>query len=985
MGRRRATATILAAASIVLTACSPSNGVSSDQARRSDERAPASSTPTESEPRPSTPAGTTQVPDATGLPSLTMTDPDTIEGVLDNGLRYLVRANDNPGAKVEMRLVVDVGSGLEDESQVGGAHFLEHMLFNGTEQFPKNELIDVLRSFGAAFGADINASTSYDETVYQLTMPDDHDVVDTGIDVLRQWLSFATIDPDDVDAERGIVLDEWRSRQQTADGRVFDEVADFFLAGTAYDGHSPIGGRDAIETITADDLRRFYDDWYRPDNAAVIVVGDIDPARIVDEITSRFEDATSRGATPDRDDPAVDRGVDPSTDTQVRIVGDPDLAEGFAFVTLPTPFETTGSVEADAQVDILQELAFDIIATRLDNDALRDDAPYERAMVDSSAFVRDLLAPEISVTVDGDGVEGSVQAILDEYARVDRFGFTQAELDRAIGSRRSSATQSFDGRFSRQDSSFADEYVRHVLEDEWYVTAEREFEFVTDVLDRATVGSVAHVFTEQYAQAGAHVFVALPDDEVDEAPTADELTSTVDSTADRELTQREPDTAIGDELMERPEPVAEIDSYRLIENASVDALDPVVLEFDNGVRVALNTTKIVESTVFIEARSPGGLVVVADDDVADAQALQAVVADSGVADFDRVSLERFLDDKEVSVVPFVDRFTDGMSGTSSTVDLETMFQLTNRLMVAPRADQSAVDRYVDDQLPFAEDPSIDSNYAEFDALASARYDDPRFLLPTPETLATVDTDGIERVAADRFGDAGDWTFSLSGDFDLDEAIELSRSYFGTLPGTDRVEDPALVTSDPPSDVVVVDAVAGQGETANVSFLFSSSATSTRTDDITASIVSEIVSNRLTDVIREELGDSYSPFAQVQLGPGRAPETEVYISVSTSPELVDDVSTAVLGQLDSLRADGPSERELSNAVATVREQLDFINNGQINDEVLSALVDPEGNPTFADFVDQPLLVDQIAPESIEDATETWIPQDRYIEVRVRPRP
>ncbi len=183
--------------------------------------------------------------DSAGLPTLTTPDPDTVTGTLDNGLRYLIRDNDNPGGKAELRLAVDAGSVLEDERQLGGAHFLEHMLFNGTERFPKNELVDVLRSFGAGFGADINASTTYDETVYQLTVPNDDDIVETGLDILEEWLSFATIDPDDVEDERGIVLDEWRSRSQTSDGRVFDEFAAFHLAGSDYDGRSPIGGREA--------------------------------------------------------------------------------------------------------------------------------------------------------------------------------------------------------------------------------------------------------------------------------------------------------------------------------------------------------------------------------------------------------------------------------------------------------------------------------------------------------------------------------------------------------------------------------------------------------------------------------------------------------------------------------------------------------------------------------------------------------------------
>ncbi len=970
-GGRRIAGLLLVAA-VSATACAPGSGVTTDSAVRIDGADPMVST---APPVTSATSG--------GLPTLTAPDPDTVTGTLDNGLRYLIRDNDNPGGKAELRLAVDAGSVLEDERQLGGAHFLEHMLFNGTERFPKNELVDVLRGFGAGFGADINASTTYDETVYQLTVPNDDDIVETGLDILEDWLSFATIDPDDVEAERGIVLDEWRSRSQTSDGRVSDAFAAFHLAGSDYDGRSPIGGREAIDTIAARDLRRFYDDWYRPDNASVIVVGEIDPDQVEEWIVDRFADATARGSDPAR----ADLTVEPAVATRVEIVGDRELAEGFVRIALPLPARpvVAESVEADEQRSILDRLAFEIIATRLDNEALRGAAPYERAGASSASFVRGLDAPQITVDVGGDGVSGSIEAIVDEFERVERFGFTQPELDRAVASSRSSAERNYDGRGSRQDASYADEYVRHVLEDEWYVTAEQELAFVSAVLDAATTESVAEVFVERYVDAGAHAFVAVPDFELGAVGTAEELTAVIDGVGDRDLEPPTVEAAIGDALMDRPEPVEEVSKEPLADNPFTDALDPIVLEFQNGVRVSLNTTaRIVEREVFFEARSPGGLGAVSDSDVPDAAALGAVIGDSGAGDFDRVALDAFLDDKSVSLSPSVDPFTDAMSGNAATDDLEILFQLVHLLMTRPHADTSAVDRYIDDQLPFAEDPSIDAGYAGLDALLDARYDEPRFLLPTPETLATVDAEGIERVAAERFGNARDWSFSLSGDFDVDDAIELARAYLGTLP-SDASADPLSFDEPPPPDgAVTVEAIAGQGDAANVSFLFTSKASSARRDDIVARVVREVIGNRLTDFIREELGDSYSPFASVDLGGGATPTAETYISVSTAPELIGEVSAAVLEQLASLRSDGPSAQEFANATATVGEQLNFISNAQINDEVLDVLVDPAGNASFDDFTNQPRLLSSITSDDVRDAVESWISPTDYIEVRVVPR-
>lgn len=969
----------MTAAALLAAACSSDPGVRVEQSMEMNDGS--SSAAEGTVPAPVGPPGTIEEPDPTGLPELGDGDPDTATGTLDNGLRYLVRSNDNPGGKVELRLVIDAGSGLEEDDQVGGAHFLEHMLFNGTERFPKNELVDVLRSFGAAFGADINASTSYDETIYTLNVPDTPDAVATALDILEDWLSVATLDPVEVDAERGIVLDEWRARVQTSNGRIFDSFANFLLAGSAYDGHLPIGGREEIESITPDALRRFYDDWYRPDNAAVIVVGDIDTAQIEGEIETRFSAIESRGSNPER----VDLPVTPADAARVEIIDDPDLAEGFISLSLPMSVEAS-TLEADAQRSVLDRLALDIVATRLDNDALRGDAPFERASAGSSSFVRLLSAPEVSVDVDGASVDASIEAIVDEFERVARFGVTPAELERAIASRRASAQRNFDGRDSRQDTSYADEYTRHVLEGEWYVPAQREFDFVNEVLDRATVETVAFGLVDRYRTTGVHAFVAVPTAEADDVADADVLIRTILQAPERDLDPRPDEEAIGDALMEAPEPVEEERVVELATDPFTSALDPMVLEFANGARVSLNTTTIVENEVFLSARSLGGLSIVPDEFVADGQALGSVIGDSGAGGFDRVALAAFLDDKSVSMAPDVTPLASEINGTAATDDLEVLFQLVHLLMTDPRVDQTAVDRYVDDQLPFSLDPSINTGYAEFDALLNARYEDPRYLLPTPESLAAVGVDGISSTARSLFNvNASPWSFAFSGDFDVAEVTDLARRYIGSIPGDASGADDQLPTEPPPPEgVVVAEADGGEGDTANVSFLFTGEATSDRRDDVVASVVREVVGNRLTDFIREELGDSYSPSARLELGVGAQPSTELYITVSTAPELVNEVSEAVVDQLDALRTDGPSDRELSNAINTVAEQLNFINNDQINDEALAVLVDPEGNASFDDFVDQAQIITTITAADVDAALNDWIDLAQYIEVRVTPR-
>src|SRR3954447_13667797 len=233
-------------------------------------------------------------------------DPGVRIITLTNGLTVYLRANDRPGASAEMRLVINAGSGQEDPDQSGTAHFLEHMMFNGTTEFPANELIDTLRGFGMQFGADVNAFTSYDETVYELTVPmADPANLDTGLDVLREWLSAATLDPSQVESEKGVVLDEWRQRDQSLDGRIEKAAEDLLLRGSGYDGRQPLGSDAAIKAMTPDLLRRLYDRWYRPDNAAIMIVGDIDVDKVETKIPDQFEGLSGRGGPGSQTGPAL--------------------------------------------------------------------------------------------------------------------------------------------------------------------------------------------------------------------------------------------------------------------------------------------------------------------------------------------------------------------------------------------------------------------------------------------------------------------------------------------------------------------------------------------------------------------------------------------------------------------------------------------------------------------------------------------------------
>ena len=292
-------------------------------------------------------------------------------------------------------------------------------------------------------------------------------------------------------------------------------------------------------------------------------------------------------------------------------------------------------------------MAFDIIGTRLGNDAVRGEAPFDDAQVNSSGFVRGLDAPEIVVSADGDAMEASVQAVFDEYERVRRFGFTQAEVDRAVSSVRAAADSQYEGRDSRQDAAFAEQYVQHVLVDEPIPTAQAAYDLVNAVLDRATPETVAYGFVNRLAAAGPHVLVVVPESEASAVPAAETFVAQATGMRTRDLEPRPDDAAIEGALMAAPEPVEEVSSESLSDGSSVSFVAPTVLEFPNGVQVSLNPTDIVDGQVSLEARSPGGLTALDPADIPAGDAVASVVGQSGVATYDSVALEAFLADKDV--------------------------------------------------------------------------------------------------------------------------------------------------------------------------------------------------------------------------------------------------------------------------------------------------------------------------------------------------
>jgi len=897
-------------------------------------------------------------------------DPDVTIGVLANGLTYYVRQNGRPGGRAQLRLVVDAGSVLEDADQSGGAHFLEHMLFNGTTRFPENELTRVLESFGARFGPDVNAYTTFDETVYELGIPTDAPaLVELAFDVLAEWALHATIAQSDVVNERGVVLEEWRLRDAGVAGRVSKLYEDVFLEGTGYEGRAPIGDPAVLRVTNADALRRFYEDWYRPDLMAVVAVGDFDEAAIIDLIEEKFGLMEAVDSPRRRPDVVV-----PGTaERRVAVLADADQPTAAVEIYYPTP-PTGGDTIGDRRDEWAELLAAEMISIRLNDDITRGGAPFFAVSALGFSFTRELQLPGLAADVASVDIIETLHALVTEVERAKLQGFGDAEFNRATASWRASVEQYHAGRDSTQDVEYAARYVSHFLSGDVIPSAQTEFDHDMETLGTLTPGDVHAALLDLIGSKEPTVVVIGPDDGT--LPAEHDLDAAIDAALAADPGPRPATDAIGDTLLAPPDPVEPVEVNQLPLNATE-------LVYANGARVRYVVTDISINEIVMGADSTGGLSRVADEDVAEALLAADIVSRSGAGGFDSVALATFLADKFVYLEPYIDVEREGLFGSAATEDLESLMQLIHLMVVAPRADAAAARTVIGEFRPFAESPEQFPGLATTLELIEQRWGgEPRYrVLVRQDELDTYDLDAAAAVFADRFGDVGDFTFTFAGDFSEDTLRELADTYLGTLPGTDRDDGWIDYQQDAPQSVIDKTIAVGDSEQGFVTFVFTGDFERDARGDIQVELLNLIAEVKLRDRIREALSATYSPV--LSMGASDEPDLliETFLQVSGDPDRLDEIVAESLATLAVLAIDGPTEAELATAQEQLSLQYDLVSNEWWVDQMLFYAARPD--ESLKEIFDANRHIDATTTDDIRLLAAVAFPRDRFVLVRQVP--
>ena len=895
---------------------------------------------------------------------------------------YYIKRNVEPLNRAQLSLVVKAGSVHEEENERGLAHFVEHMAFNGTERFAKQEIVEYLESIGSTFGADLNAYTSFDETVYWLEVPtDDPEILETAFEILSDWAYAVSFDPEEVELERDVILEEWRLGQGFS-SRFQENWFPPIFGESRYTERSPIGLTEIIETAPQERLVGFYERWYKPDLMAVVAVGDFDAELIEANVKQHFAPSPDGEAVQERaavgsptTRPAFD--VPAHDEPRINVFSDPEAPATQLILVRKLAPETGRDLPAFRR-NVVEALAFMMQNARFFERGQVADSPYLAAGGQRGRFVEATDIVQFYAWVEQDGIETGFAALLEEMQRVRQHGFTESELAREKVNLLSSVENSYKERDQRESGDLAQTYADHFLTGTLTLGIEAEWALYQELLPQISLEEVDDL-ADSWTRSDNTVLLVMRPEGTD-ASTDEELAAAVQSQLET------PDTLQVEPYVDAFDDVpllAEIPTAGSItDEATIESIDAQRWTLSNGITVIAKQTDFRNDEVLFTAFSPGGHSLVEDMDHVSALYADQLIAGSGVGEHDNVALDKLLAGKRVSVSPYISELYEGLQGNASPEDLETLFQLITLYVTEPRLDPSVYSRYETTLRSVAETRSEQPDAAFSDALSEVLSQN--HFRERPLTLELLDELTMERaqaVYADRFADLGDATFVFVGAFDWEELRSLSTTYLASLPTTGRAEQWRDVGIDPPMDLVDHVVRSGIESRSITGLIFAGDADWDRQDALTLKAAGEMLQIRLRERLREELGGTYfvSVNANFQLLPD--PEYRISIYYGSNPDRADELLAEVIEGIDWLRNGGEQEYldTVKELLRTPREEQLRDNNFWLNQIQATT----QRNEQFTEIHDFEKWLDAITLDQVVATAQHYLTQDRYIRVVLLP--
>lgn len=903
-------------------------------------------------------------------------DPNVKIGKLSNGLTYYIRKNVKPEKKVELRLVVNAGSILEDKDQQGLAHFTEHMAFNGTKNFKKNELVDFLQSIGVEFGADLNAYTSFDETVYILPIPTDKpENVEKGFLVLEDWASTVAFEDAEIDKERGVVLEEMRLGKGAQD-RMNKVILPKLLVGSTYADRLPIGKEDILKNFKYDVIKRFYHDWYRPNLMAVVVVGDIDVAEVEKMVKSHFEKLKN----PSKSRPRTSSPIPPRKITEAAVVTDKEATNTVLQIYYSTKQSKDQVTVGDYRESIVKNIFQSMLGQRMQELTQTANPPFVYGGSNLGGFLRGHETFSSFALISKGGVEPAVNAIVQENERARKFGFTASELERTKKNLMKGMERAYSEREKTESENYADEYIRNFLEKEPIPGIENEFTYFKQYVEGISIEEI-NKFTSTAIPSAENKLIAITAPEKTDfvLPTNENLLTMVEVAAKTDIKPYEEKVVAASLIAEPPAP-GKIMFQK--ENKEAGYFE---LTLNNGVKVILKSTDFKNDQVVMTVFRFGGQNLYDAKDRYTAEYAATVVGQMGVGEFSPTDLKKVLAGKSVNVSPRIGSTSEGLSGSCSATDIEAMMQLINLYFTKPRKDDELFTSFVTKQQAMYQNMMSDPRTVFQDTLLRTLYkDNPRGpRVPNAANFSKIDEQRVLEIYKERFSNANGYTFVIVGAFDISKIKPLIATYIATLPADKSVTTTFKdIGMRPVRGVVKKEVRQGAEPKSFIAIRFTGETKYSDDENLKLQALIELMNIKLIETLREELSGIYGGGMFGSMNKFPYENYSIGVSLPCGPENVDKLIAATFEEINKVKIKDPLEADLNKVKETWKKQ--YQENMKDNTFWMSQLqqsVEYGGNA--AEIFNYEKKVDALTTDDLKAMANKYLDKKNYVQVVLYP--
>lgn len=833
-------------------------------------------------------------------------DPKVKYGKLENGLTYYIRHNSFPKNRAEFYIAQNVGSILENDSQRGLAHFLEHMAFNGSKNFPGKSMLNYLEANGVKFGTDVNAYTAFDETVYNISnVPVNREgIVDSCLLILHDWSNAIALEDKEIDEERGVIREEWRTRTN-ANMRILEKLIPQIFAGSQYANRMPIGTMDIVMNFPYQTLKDYYHKWYRPDLQGIIIVGDIDVDKTEKKLKEIFNtipkpvNAAERiyYTVPDNKEPIIAIAKDKeATGSQVTVY--------YKHKPLTKELKATIAGIADSY---LKSVTAMMLNDRLKEISEKPNAPFMSAYsYDGNFIVSKTMDAFTTMAISKEGeTENALKALLQETERVNRFGFTESEYERAKANLMSMLESMYKEREKQKNSSYVDEYVSHFTDGGSISGIETDYALFNQIASSTGIDQINQYIQDLIGEENIVVTITGPEKEGISYPSEAEILSLLKNTKEEEL------QPYADKVSNEPLISQEPKAGSIVKTTTDKKFGTTIWTLSNGAKVVIKPTAFKDDEILMSGISKGGSLLYGEKDIPNLKVFNNIIDLGGLGNFNNIDLKKVLAGKNVALTIGLDDRSEVVNGSSTPKDLPTLMQLLYLSFTDQHKDVEAVEAWKSKVKDMLKNMNANPRSAFKDSLNIALYKaNQRRMSLKPEEIDQANYDRILQIWQERFGDASDFTFTFVGNVDENELKPLVEKYIASLPSAYSKEKPGIDKMGIRMDNYVNHFEKPmQTLTSTVYAAYVGKCKYSLENNIKLSMFDQIMDIVYTATIREEEGGTYGVGTQSLL----SKETDTWMFLfgfDTNPEMQEKLQKRAIAELQKTVAEGPSENDFN---------------------------------------------------------------------------